>query len=278
MNKESIVITLNSLAKNIPSTKINNENLILEKKTIKEHFPLHRHEFLEIEFVLKGSGIMLLNGKKQNIEKGLFYILRTYDFHEYFPTSETEIFTVSFDHSLFPAILANYYYLNDGVFISVAKNETFEYISTLLNAFKNEYDNKFPLKSIHMKNILSILLISLLRLTDSVKSNQNLSGYISSALNYINLNFSNNPTLSDVAKFININPSYFSTIFKQEMKKTYSEYLADIKISYAKKLLKTSNLTVIEICNDCGFNSISNFSRAFHKHVGCSPSEYRNLQ
>jgi two-component system response regulator YesN len=97
------------------------------------------------------------------------------------------------------------------------------------------------------------------------------------AQRYIQKNFVNPLTLECVAKQIHLNASYFSTAFKKETGKNFSEYLSTCRINEAKRLLRESNLNISQICSAVGYADIKHFSRLFTKTVGIKPSEYRAL-
>lgn len=94
---------------------------------------------------------------------------------------------------------------------------------------------------------------------------------------YIIKNFKENISLTDVAKVANMNPSAFSRFFKRVHRKTYSEYLNEVRVGYACKLLIEEKYNISEICFDSGFNNISNFNRQFKKTTNYSPSNYMKL-
>ena len=94
---------------------------------------------------------------------------------------------------------------------------------------------------------------------------------------YIIKNFKENISLTDVAKVANMNPSAFSRFFKRVNRKTYSEYLNEVRVGYACKLLMEEKYNISEICFDSGFNNISNFNRQFKKTTSYSPSDYMRL-
>ena len=66
-----------------------------------------------------------------------------------------------------------------------------------------------------------------------------------------------------------------SSAFKKATGKTYSDYLIDLKISHAKKLLRHTSESIMLIAENSGFESICNFNRAFKKKTQLSPSQYR---
>jgi YesN/AraC family two-component response regulator len=91
---------------------------------------------------------------------------------------------------------------------------------------------------------------------------------------FIFKNFTNQITLDDVASIANMNPSSFSRFFKRVNRKSFNEYLNEIRIGYACKLLTEHRYNITTICYESGFNNISNFNRQFKKITGKSPSKF----
>ena len=94
---------------------------------------------------------------------------------------------------------------------------------------------------------------------------------------FIIKNFKNNITLTDVASIACMNPSAFSRSFKRINRKTFSEYLNEVRVGYACKLLIEEKYNVSEICFESGFNNLSNFNRQFKKVTNYAPTEYIEL-
>lgn len=83
--------------------------------------------------------------------------------------------------------------------------------------------------------------------------------------------------LQDIANHVGMSPYYLERLFKQETSETPRTYLEKIRIDKAAHLLKNTDRTNLEICYEVGFQSSSNFYKAFRRCKGCSPSEYRNV-
>lgn len=88
-------------------------------------------------------------------------------------------------------------------------------------------------------------------------------------------NFKHKITLDEVAALTNKSVSAFCHYFKKVTKVSYIHFLTQLRISHACELLKTSNLTITEICYESGFNNWANFSNHFRKYCNTSPSEYK---
>lgn len=102
-----------------------------------------------------------------------------------------------------------------------------------------------------------------------------ISNVISDAINYIKSNCNRDLSLSEVADRVNLNPSYFSRLFKEETGTQFVEYVRIAKMDLAKELLKSSNKKIYEICEDLGFLNVQYFSTVFKNTVGMTPNEYK---
>lgn len=93
---------------------------------------------------------------------------------------------------------------------------------------------------------------------------------------YVMKNFRDRITLKEVAALANMTPTSFSRYFKTHANKTFSEFLAGIRIGYSCKLLVEKEITVSQACYESGFNTLSNFNRQFKAYTRVTPLEYRN--
>ena len=80
--------------------------------------------------------------------------------------------------------------------------------------------------------------------------------------------------LTDAASIVGLNEKYFSVKFKKETGITFVEYLTDIRMEAAKKLLKNTNMRLADISDAVGYKSVEHFGRSFKKRVGMTPREY----
>lgn len=91
---------------------------------------------------------------------------------------------------------------------------------------------------------------------------------------YIMTNFKNEITLDQIADLAHMNPSAFSRYFKSVQKKTFTQFLNEVRIGYACKLLQEQRYNIAEVCFESGYNNISNFNRQFKALKQMSPSAY----
>ena len=93
--------------------------------------------------------------------------------------------------------------------------------------------------------------------------------------NFIDQNYRYEIRLPQLADIAGLSPSAFSRFFKLHTGRNLSEYIIDLRLGYASRMLVDSTHSIAEISFSCGFNNLSNFNRIFKKRKGCSPSEFR---
>lgn len=92
---------------------------------------------------------------------------------------------------------------------------------------------------------------------------------------YVMKNFREKISLEEVAAIANMSPTSFSRYFKIHANRPFTDFLAEIRIGYACKLLTERNASVSEVCYESGFNTLSNFNRQFKEITQHSPLQYR---
>lgn len=82
-------------------------------------------------------------------------------------------------------------------------------------------------------------------------------------------------TLADAAQHVHMNPSYLSQLFKQQQGINFIDYVIELRMKEAKRLLTVTSLRVSEIAERLGYNDLAYFTNMFKKTVGMTPSAYR---
>lgn len=98
---------------------------------------------------------------------------------------------------------------------------------------------------------------------------------LAKVLSYVSENYNRDIILEDVAKIASMTPQSFCRFFKKRTNKTFVQFLNEYRIGKACVLLIENRLSVNKICDDSGFNSITNFNRFFKRQCNFSPVEYR---
>lgn len=98
---------------------------------------------------------------------------------------------------------------------------------------------------------------------------------ISAILEYTFNNYHTQIRIEDVAALINMEKHTFCRYFKEKTKKTYIQFLMEVRVGIACKLLIEEDMNSSEVCYTCGYSSVSHFSHQFKAIKGKSPQEYK---
>jgi two-component system response regulator YesN len=129
--------------------------------------------------------------------------------------------------------------------------------------------------------LLAYLNESLMRLSEKIigSKEKNSVKAITAAVEFIHAHYSGEISLDMIATYVKLNPSYFSEMFRKEMGVTFTEYLANVRIEKAKRLLLDSpHISIGKVAESVGYANTRYFSSLFTKRTGYKPSEYKERQ
>ena len=244
------------------------QELLACRKRIEGYFGTHWHDFYEIEFFLSGKGHYQINGQESEVKEGMLYFMTPVDFHST-QVQEAELFNVMFAESLVPyeVLLPFVGHAAPGGIPVPAPMRAF-LIQLLQEITAQQSDRAYT----------AVLLECLLRkLAHCLGSSGEESRSIARRMQfYVISHFREKLTLGEVAGFAGVTVPYASAVFKEEMQINFKKYLDELRFSYAYKLLQYSELSVIQVCGESGFDDYPNFIRRFKAHFGLTPSQVRS--
>ncbi|MBQ3088412.1 MAG: AraC family transcriptional regulator [Clostridia bacterium] len=252
-----------------------NLNLSYHRSYVKD-IPLHWHNFIEIELVLEGSADNTHNGISSTIKRGHVSVLRINDYHAIKNSNNLRILNLSIkDNAISEKMLSQLNSVQGIIALDLDEN-TFNRVLFFCEAAIKE-NHSSQRNDDYIQNLLECVLILLLRLTPkqskSIKKYQN--DQLNYAVNYLHNHFRDNPSLNTIAKIAHYSPTHFSHVFHKKIGRSYNDYLNDLKISYSKQLLTTTDLKIIDAGFQSGFTSYNNFYSTFKNYTGVSPAEYK---
>ena len=95
------------------------------------------------------------------------------------------------------------------------------------------------------------------------------------AIEYLRRNCRGRVTLEDTARHVGLSPSYFSRVFKEAVGESFNSYLGALRISRSRDMLLNTDASIAEICDRCGFDDQSYFTKVFRKYTGVTPGRFR---
>ena len=133
---------------------------------------------------------------------------------------------------------------------------------------------------IHLLHILEILAVTKEYHYISSKPyddmfNQNETDRLNKVYEYAFKNFRKKVLLEEISELLHMTPTSFSRYFTMKNNKTFSRFIAEIRIKHACEMLTETDESVAQICYDCGFNTLSNFNKQFKEIMSKKPSEYK---
>lgn len=258
---------------------------IMVKRKLVDSYRNHWHDCCEAELVIYGSGVHIINGIAHEVRAGDFYMFTPSDCHSFSVTAPTEVYGVMFDDKyispqIYGRILAG---KSRGIDHFVTLDEPHRNtVMALFDALCGEYD-RLPLKDdselfeMYSSRLIDALMIELLRECEE-HGTQNKIFYdspVSAAILYIHNHFTEPITLSDAAESVHLSAGYFSELFKSSTGQNFKSYLIDLRMRNACRMLANTDMSVTEICYECGFESFSNFMRTFKGRYDISPLKFR---
>lgn len=267
---------------------------------------LHRHEFLELLYVQRGSLTNRFVGSEAVMAAGDVIILKPYVRHV-LEVEEGERPMLAYCCSFLPNIVDSGIRCMDDAVRAHPGNRHFfqsflalagESVSAVRFSIPEEERKKFEKRLKGLKRLAlasdagnhALLRCEFLRLlaflSDFREQGQEIqagsampvSQYrpkLEKTLNHIHDHASEALSLKEMAAMCGTSSTYFCQLFKRETGMTFLEYLTDLRIQNACDLLRDGNEAVSEVCYRVGFGDYSNFSRQFKKARGISAAEYR---
>lgn len=239
----------------------------------------HSHYFLEILFVIDGKGIVEIDGTTFNIAKNDIVIYNA-DVRHFEQSSSEEPLEVDFfafdkiqlkdlpPNCLLPKS-ANCIF-NAGSFALIFE-QCFDVMRDELTA-KDEFYAEIVKDASHALLMFVFRIISRTMNTVTLLNKDNI---LNTVIPYIDKNFMNNISLSDIASECFVNKYYLSHVFTESFGMSIGQYIRSKKIALMQSRISETHLPISEIAAEFGYQDLNYFDRLFKKETGVTPLQYR---
>lgn len=248
---------------------------------------VHLHKEIEIQLILQGHINALINGEKHTLKENDIILLNRNETHSISGGSEDSIcLTLQFDPSILDKIYPDFgkmifrcksyehgpeeqeafdtlrYYLAKMVWDINKKEDKYQY----------EIANTFVSLTYHLIKNFKDHIAESDRITNILQNDNRLSRII----NQINDNIKYGITLEDIAKTEELTSNYLSHYIKKNLGISFQEYKNLKRLDIAVRLLEETDMSIMDVAFNSGFQGLKLFNTILKKYYDCSPSKYRN--
>lgn len=269
--------------KNIELLSTESEDNITCKKHSFKSKNVHWHTYYELELVVGGRGIHVINGTPYPFREGDIFLLTPTDFHSFELEEEGTTYLIEIPPSLLPSEILKLLIRPAEELITNLGSDEFDMLKGMFLAIEEHYQKDGYIDALIARSLLNSLLSLFIGYTqksrrESVKSESRVNignRRLGEILLYIQCSYRENITLESIADSFFISKEYLSRLFRSEIGVTLTEYLRSLRLAWAAKLIITTDMKSIDISELSGFGSIATFMRCFKKEYGISPLQMR---
>lgn len=249
-------------------------------------FPIHWHDELEIIYIRSGRVNITIDNELFTGTAGKFFIVNPGELH-YMGSDDlsadyyTILFPLEFisfqsndyvENMLFKPMRSSHIILTHSLPFGEIYTEIVSLLERLI--YINKYEKDFY--QLDCKILLLKMLSKMLQFPDTLlKKSSDTADMRREIIAYVNDNYLEKITLSDLASEFHMSEKYISRYFKNHFNITFSKYVNHMRLLYAKNLLETTDMSITNVALSSGFPNVSYFIRSFKESYGKTPFSYR---
>lgn len=248
---------------------------------------IHKHSFFEICYVLDGQGIYIEEGKEYRLQKDTMFMSRPNILHQI--KSEEGLYIVYVAFELIESESSKEWIkmierakVCSQVVIEVDENTVASLLwkSLLIQAMKAEqafFEEMLNQQSFHLIYSLIQTFAPFSNQGNHNNSPETYSVILNQVKLYIRDNLSDPLKLTDVSNHFHISGRHLSRLFVTELGMSYSDFIQNERVQRAATLLKTTDLSIKDIAEECGFSTVHYFTRVFKSSMRTPPGRFRSI-
>jgi AraC-like DNA-binding protein len=255
-----------------------------------QHYPAHRHDFLEFLYVIEGTGCEIINGTPHRLKPGAFTLILPHQIHEIRPDLGNTLILYNCDFDMALLFDTNF---DPGVhrlldedkqpatpFVQFEDADA-QWMEQTIRDMQLEYRGTNSWRN----TLLRIKLMELLIRFDRYRRRADVTtlnaatfpdaGSLLPVIRYIHEHYREEITLQDIAAKLHVSPSNLSKRFKKQIGRSFVVFLHEVRTRHACSLLLSTGMSISQISYEVGYGSYKTFSRVFYEVKGMTPSAYR---
>lgn len=252
------------------------ENKHVRGSTISGHY----HDHFQILYALEGEGRMNVDGREFTFSKDQIILIVPNSIHSIAATSTLTVLVLAFSNLALgtfdkPCLLQFVQESSQYFDLDVMRASEVRQVLRKMLFEQTNYDLLCPYS---LPIYLCELLLILVRLQTDHESQDINEMRALQIRKYIDHNYFTNITAESISLKFEISPRYINSIYKSKFHETPLQYLQKIRINRAKEMLVETDLEIISISFEIGYETLSSFYRTFRNLVGISPHKFRTLK
>ena len=233
----------------------------------------HLHVHIELFYLLEGKMRAFIDSSEYTVEAGDVLIAFPNRVHR-FERIEPEKYLLFIIHPDLMPELSEVFAKHTPASPLVKQADNDAALLSLL-CLMAETDHPSPYRDVTLKGLLLAFFGRLLERVELTEPRAEDSHAIRDIVNFCTGHFTKNLSLETLEEALHLSRYYISHLFSDKLNIRFNDYVNSLRVSEACRLLRTTTLSVTDIAERVGFNTLRTFNRSFAKQMGQSPSEYR---
>lgn len=239
----------------------------------KGHCTIHHwHEYCELEFVVRGTGLHQVGGKEYRFDPGDCWLVGGIESHGILTEEETELANLSFFPDLLPEELGNVLDARPLILCRFPATRRTE-MAVLFRRIAAERETPRPFSHLNASALLVQILVAVLR--EAGVDTSVPPAFLRTVTAWARRHFREEAKLSALASELSVSPNHLGKVFRNATGIAFSDYITGLRLNRACHLLSKTDLPVKVVALDSGFRSVEYFHTVFRAHLGRTPAEYR---
>ena len=252
----------------------------------------HYHPEIQISFVVNGTGTRIIGNSVGRFNKNEVYVIGSNIPHifksdkDYYEKDNALSHAISF-YFTEEALGEGFFNLPEAIEINevIQNSKKIVYASGIdVDKLKKDFFNIAKVKGFEKLSLFLQILYKISNLKEQQllsktkyeqRNTEKYGKRINDIFDFVINNYEKSISLDEAAKIANLSTTAFCRFFKERTRKSFTEFVNEVRIGEACKLLMNNDFNISQICYEVGFNNISNFNRKFKEITDLTPKEYR---